>query len=751
MIRTLPAISLLVIICTSQSCIERRGRVGVTKDGTTGHTDGGLDDLGHETIPTFDTAGLDASRQTLDDRQAVDDSLRSFDQLDALDIIEELFDASAPGDVRDISEQLSPLDIGSEQLSPLDIGADSQDLLDAVSCDSNPCINWYKDPDGDGFGSGEPMCLCDDPGSGYSMLVGDCNESNTGINPGVAEACNFVDDDCDGQTDESGAVDCVDFYLDEDGDGFGVTSITDCLCKAPEGWAGEAMDCDDDNPLAYPGAAELCDLADNDCDSATDEEDALGCMPYYLDQDKDGYGLSDQLKCLCEKIGQYTATKGGDCADDEYDVHPIVVELCDGLDNDCDGETDEEEAVVSCGVVAHGNVVCDGGCFILECDPGYYDFNEAFADGCECQSEADEILTQTCADATFLGNLPDSGSATSPTGKIVPVEDSDWFKIKAVDGADPGGCDTFHLKVRFLKNPNEAYVFDVFQDGCAGADLLCVETTLFEDYTDFHLDTAQPGAPGGECLCKPDANHSLTPPVQPTACQKIAKQHTCVSTDLCLNGTCVSNCAPGCGTATCGFDKCGTSCGTCTAPLFCNGGSCAEECLSDVGCDTIGQTKCSGDGRGYHACGEVAVGCLKWGAAKPCTSMPPICESDKCVECQPNCAGKSCGSDGCGGNCGTCPGGTYCNSGKCENTCISDAKCLANPGYFTCAADQISVVKCKESLVGQSLSNSADDTDAASHQCTDNTATYYVRVYRKPGAQIACDEFQMEFSNGLSE
>ena len=373
------------------------------------------------------------------------------------------------------------------------------------------CITWYYDQDGDGYGIGAGACECEPPSVNHVAMGGDCDDSNVGVHPGVNEACNMVDDDCDGATDESFADGCETMYYDADNDGWGDAGNTDCLCKESPNYKKKAGDCNDENPNTHPEAEELCDGEDNNCDGVIDEENGVGCVPYYLDQDKDGYGLSDQLKCLCEKIGDYTAIKGGDCDDTEYTVHPTVAELCDGLDNDCDGEIDEDEAVVTCGIVPHGDVACQGGCVIVSCEDTYFDLNAAFADGCECQTEPDEVINQTCGDSEFLGDLPDSASAQSKTGKIVPLDDSDWFKVHAIDGADPEGCDTFHLRVRFLKNPNEAYQFDVYKGGCAGADNLCAETTLFEYFTDFHVDTGELGAPGGECKCMPDAGHTVTP------------------------------------------------------------------------------------------------------------------------------------------------------------------------------------------------------------------------------------------------
>jgi len=102
--------------------------------------------------------------------------------------------------------------------------------------------------------------------------------------------------------------------------------------------AGQAPSaCDAKTPLA-----EECNGADDDCDGFIDEEGALGCTPYFMDADRDGFGDAQASKCLCAPSDPYTATEAGDCDDSDGAVHPEAVEICaNGKDDDCDGETDE--------------------------------------------------------------------------------------------------------------------------------------------------------------------------------------------------------------------------------------------------------------------------------------------------------------------------------------------------------------------------------------------------------------------------
>ncbi len=161
----------------------------------------------------------------------------------------------------------------------------------------------------------------DDEGDGFSEEAGDCNDGDASIYPYATEVCDGIDNDCNGITDGSDAVDAFDWYADVDGDGFGDIGSSVTACDAPEGTTSDSSDCNDTDPSAYPGATEICDGADNNCNGVTDEEGAEGCTTYYQDVDDDGYGSTISI-CACSPVGDYTSTLSSDCYDSSASVNP---------------------------------------------------------------------------------------------------------------------------------------------------------------------------------------------------------------------------------------------------------------------------------------------------------------------------------------------------------------------------------------------------------------------------------------------
>ncbi|MEC7987271.1 MAG: MopE-related protein [Myxococcota bacterium] len=211
------------------------------------------------------------------------------------------------------------------------------------NCDGNVDENvksiFYLDEDNDGFGSDEnTLEACTMP-EGYVAQGGDCDDVETYANPNAIEICDEIDNDCDGDVDESDASGSITYYLDSDGDGYGDSDSPIQNCTEPTGYVWNDADCDDTQAAVSPDAMEICDGVDNDCDGNVDLY-ATDPSIWYFDSDEDGYGDATAAVVACDAPTQYVSSNS-DCDDSAQSVYPGATELCNDIDDNCDGSVDE--------------------------------------------------------------------------------------------------------------------------------------------------------------------------------------------------------------------------------------------------------------------------------------------------------------------------------------------------------------------------------------------------------------------------
>ena len=359
----------------------------------------------------------------------------------------------------------------------------------------------------DGVGAcGEGVVECRE-GGGVT-----CSTNPSGSAPeGVEEICNGLDDDCDGATDEELAASQSDCAL------IGVCQLGGVIasCEGEAGWGcdyagvagyqagseaglcdgkdndcdgatdedfealGEACDSEADEDLCALGTwacaeggleracvddqpmAEVCDgVEDEDCDGAVDEEGAAGCVVYYQDGDGDGYGLNGSGRCLCAPDAgtAHVVEVDGDCEDSAETgsaSQPGLPELCNGRDDDCDGQTDEGLDVWSEDCDCEFAGVCTQAAAVATCEAGQWSCDYAHVEGYEAGQELScDGVDNDCdgeTDEDFVWTRPEGGAALvkgaacgtggCDGGVVVCTEAQDDLVCTTELGADVELCD----------------------------------------------------------------------------------------------------------------------------------------------------------------------------------------------------------------------------------------------------------------------------------------------------------------------
>ena len=284
---------------------------------------------------------------------------------------------------------------GVERCAPTAEDADDQGCIGGAppcapgqSCEEaeGRCVTMCpitEDADGDGARATE--CGGDD-----------CDDADPERFPGNAEVCDPEghDEDCDPSTVGE---------RDADGDG-----AIDALCCNGERCG---PDCDDGSAAVSPTSIEVCNGTDDDCDGAADE----GVLRvFYPDGDGDGFGDRDgEVRRLCAAEEGFVEN-ALDCEDTDRTINPVRSEVCNGRDDNCDGDPDEEPAVIVACAATFGSppntpFACVDGACATACAGRHDDCNGELSDGCETDLLADPNNCGVCGTSCGVGGACTDG------------------------------------------------------------------------------------------------------------------------------------------------------------------------------------------------------------------------------------------------------------------------------------------------------------------------------------------------------
>ena len=324
---------------------------------------------------------------------------------------------------------------------------DKDNDCNSMTDDGLPLFTYYQDADNDGFGDAGSelmVCLATAP-AGFVTNSDDCDDTLNAVNPNITEICDGIDNDCNGLVDDNLPV--YDYYLDVDGDGFGdsANEITTCENPAPTGYVANAQDCNDNDNSINPSMTEVCDDVDNNCSGAVD--DGLTYYDYYRDQDADGFGDGGNFVSTCYTIPPTGyVTNSDDCNDVDATINPTIAEVCDGIDNDCNGMADDGLTVTR---------------YYRDIDGDNFGNPDLYADTC--------ISTPPTGYVTLDGDCDDNNALLNPNA----IDVADNFVDEDCDGAD------LFLGAKIFPNPvNDELIVRIQYQGEVSAHLISMDGRL---------------------------------------------------------------------------------------------------------------------------------------------------------------------------------------------------------------------------------------------------------------------------------
>ncbi|MBF0379273.1 MAG: hypothetical protein HQK72_17595 [Desulfamplus sp.] len=389
----------------------------------------------------------------------------------------------------------------------------------------------YPDADDDGYGRiGSSATTRSSCGTNWATNNTDCNDNNSSIRPGVSDnTCNGIDNDCDGSVDEGATW--RTYYRDLDGDTYGNSSsgtIFTCASTPPSGYVNNSTDCNDSNVAIKPGATEVCDGVDNDCDGSVDESG----ITYYKDNDGDGVGKSTSGTVQACTLPTGYATTSNDCDDNNSNRFPGNPETCDGVDNDCDSTIDEGVKTTyykdndgdgygksSSGTTQACSPPTGYSIYSTDCDDtrsNRFPNNPEICDGVDnnCDTIVDDgVKTTYYKDNDGDGHGKSSSGTTqscnAPTGYVTIDDDCDDTKSNSFPG-NPETCDMIDNNCDGLvdEEVNTTYYLDNDEDGYVANPLVSQQacsppsSKYITDNSKIDCDDNNPnGFPGNTEVC----------------------------------------------------------------------------------------------------------------------------------------------------------------------------------------------------------------------------------------------------------